>query len=170
MVLRRDDKDIVRTGSGGNRQGTKERTVQATRHAEQQTSVSSSHDTMQRAVIIRPRTIWLVAAIIAGLAVGWVVVGRSLDVWALLFIGIVLAEGMRPLVHGLCARGLPRSIAVLLLYGAMNLLSYFDPLGRCYISLSVDLLEGDRAGLRRAITSLKRDDRAGYRHALLLAT
>jgi len=54
-------------------------------------------------------------------------------------------------------------VGLLLLYGAMNLLSYFDPLGRCYISLSVDLLDGDRAGLRRAITTLKREDRAGYR-------
>ena len=37
-------------------------------------------------------------------------------------------------------------VGLLLLYGAMNLLSYFDPLGRCYISLSVDLLDGDRGG------------------------
>jgi predicted PurR-regulated permease PerM len=40
-------------------------------------------------------------------------------VWALLFIGIVLAEGMRPLVEGLRARRLPRPIAVFLLYGVV---------------------------------------------------
>lgn len=54
-------------------------------------------------------------------------------------------------------------VGLLLIYGALNMLSYFDPLGRCYLGLSVDLLEGDRAGLRRAITTLKREDGAGYR-------
>ena len=113
MVLRKGGQRIVRTGPSDNRQGVKDQAVQAAGH-----DVASSHDTtVQRAEVSRPRTIWLVAAIIAGLAIVWVVVGRSLDVWALVFIGIVLAEGMRPLVHGLCARGLPRSIAVLLLYG-----------------------------------------------------
>jgi predicted PurR-regulated permease PerM len=82
--------------------------------------VSSAHGTaVQRVEMIRPRTIWLITAIIVGLAAGWVIVGRSLDVWALVFIGIVLAEGMRPLVEGLRARGLPRPIAMLLLYGVV---------------------------------------------------
>jgi hypothetical protein len=45
--------------------------------------VSSSHDTVQSVVLLRPRTIWLITAIIAGLAAGWVVVGHVLDVWAL---------------------------------------------------------------------------------------
>jgi predicted PurR-regulated permease PerM len=79
--------------------------------------VASSQHTVHSVVLLRPRTIWLITAMLAGLAVGWVVVGHSLDVWALLFIGIVLAEGLRPLVYGLCARRLPRPLAVLLLYG-----------------------------------------------------
>ena len=113
MVVRKSGQRVVRTGPRETRPGVDDPAVQAAGH-----DVSSSHDTAaQRAELIKPRTIWLVTAIIAGLAMAWVVVGRSLDVWALLFIGIVLAEGMRPLVGGLCARGLPRSIAVLLLYG-----------------------------------------------------
>src|SRR5437870_2451872 len=114
VLVRKGGQRIVRAGPSDNRPGVEDQAVQAAGR-----DVSSSHDTVQRAVLIRPRTIWLVTAIIAGLAVAWVVVGRSFDVWALVFIGIVLAEGMRPLVHGLCARGLPRSIAVLLLYGVV---------------------------------------------------
>jgi predicted PurR-regulated permease PerM len=79
--------------------------------------VASSQHTVHSVVLLRARTIWLITAMLAGLAVGWMVVGHSLDIWALLFIGIVLAEGLRPLVYGLCARGLPRPLAVLLFYG-----------------------------------------------------
>jgi predicted PurR-regulated permease PerM len=113
VVVRKSGQRVVRTGPRNTRPGVEDQAVQA---ADQ--DISSSHGTaVQRAELIKPRTIWLVTAIIAGLAMAWVVVGRSLEVWALLFIGIVLAEGMRPLVGGLCARGLPRPIAVLLLYG-----------------------------------------------------
>ena len=108
VVVRKGGQRVVRTGPRETRPGVDDQAVQAAGH-----DVSSA----QRAELIKPRTIWLVTSIIAGLALAWVVVGRSLEVWALLFIGIVLAEGMRPLVGGLCARGLPRPIAVLLLYG-----------------------------------------------------
>jgi predicted PurR-regulated permease PerM len=122
VVVRKGGQRVVRTGPRDTRPGVEDQrpgvehqAVQAAGH-----DVSSSHDTaVQRADVSRVRTIWLVTAIIAGLAAGWVVVGRSLEVWALLFIGIVLAEGMRPLVGGLCARGLPRPVAVLLLYGVV---------------------------------------------------
>ena len=113
MVVRRSGQRVVRTGPRETRPKGDDQAVQTADH-----DTSSSHGTaVQRAELIKPRTIWLVTAIIAGLAMAWVVVGRSLEVWALLFIGIVLAEGMRPLVGGLCARGLPRPLAVLLLYG-----------------------------------------------------
>ena len=111
--MRKGGQRVVRTGSRDTGPGVEDQAAQAAGH-----DVSSSRDTaVQRAAMSSVRIIWLVTAIIAGLALAWVVVGRSLEVWALLFIGIVLAEGLRPLVAGLCARGLPRPIAVLLLYG-----------------------------------------------------
>ena len=115
MVVRKGGQRVVRTRPRDSRPGVEDPAVQAAGH-----EVSSAHDTaVQRAEMSRVRTIWLVTAIVVGLALAWVVLGRSLDVWALLFIGIVLAEGIRPLVGGLCARGLPRPIAVLLLYAVV---------------------------------------------------
>jgi predicted PurR-regulated permease PerM len=115
VVVRKGGQRVVRTGPRENRQGVEDQAVQDADH-----DISSSHGaTVQRAEMSRVRTIWLVTAIVAGLALAWAVVGRSLEVWALLFIGIVLAEGLRPLVGGPWARGLPRPIAVLLVYGVV---------------------------------------------------
>lgn len=72
-------------------------------------------------VTIRARTLWLAAAIAVGIAIGWFVLAHALDSFLLIFTAIVLAEGLRPLVHWL-SRGplsLPRPLAVLLLYGAV---------------------------------------------------
>ena len=114
MALRRDGQDIARTEPDDDGLAVDEQAAQPARRG-----VASSRHTVQGVVLLRPRTIGLITAIFAGLAVGWVVVGHSLDVWALLFIGIVLAEGLRPLVEGLRARRLPRPVAVLLLYGVV---------------------------------------------------
>lgn len=70
----------------------------------------------RRAIVIEPRTIWLAASVAAGLAAGWVVVSKALDVLALLFIALVFAEGIRPLVDWLGRRRVPRTLAVLLIY------------------------------------------------------
>ena len=69
-----------------------------------------------RLVRIEARTLWLAAAIIVVLSLGWLVVSKGLDALLLLFAAVVLAEGIRPLVCWLQGRGLPRAAAVLLIY------------------------------------------------------
>jgi len=69
-----------------------------------------------RTVAIRARTIWLAAAVIVGGVICWIVVREAFQVLLLLFMAIVVAEGLRPLVDWLQQRRLPRSIAVLALY------------------------------------------------------
>src|ERR671931_453753 len=64
VVVRKGGQRIVRTGPRNARPGVEDQTVQGAGR-----DVSSSHDTAaQRAELIKPRTIWLVTAIIAGLA------------------------------------------------------------------------------------------------------
>ena len=114
MASRKGGHDIVRSGPADDRLAGDERASPSVRRG-----VASSERTVPEVVPLRARTIWLITAIVGGLAAGWVVVGHSLEVWELLFIGIVLAEGLRPLVAGLHARRLPRPLAVLLLYGVV---------------------------------------------------
>jgi predicted PurR-regulated permease PerM len=71
---------------------------------------------LDRAIVIAPRTIWLTAGIALGLLLGWVVVAKALDVVVMMLSAIILAEGIRPLVDWLASRRLPRSLAVLSLY------------------------------------------------------
>ncbi|HZS92290.1 MAG TPA: AI-2E family transporter [Chloroflexota bacterium] len=71
---------------------------------------------LDRAIVIAPRTIWLTAGIALGLVLGWVVIAKALDVVVMMLSGIILAEGIRPLVDRLASRHVPRSLAVLLLY------------------------------------------------------
>lgn len=66
--------------------------------------------------MIQPRTLWLAAAVAVGLALAWIVVSNALNVLILLFMAVVVAEGLRPLVDWLARRRLPRPVAVLLLY------------------------------------------------------
>src|SRR5438067_1158637 len=68
VVVRRGGQDVARTGRYESKQGAEDRAVRAAGH-----DVSSSHDTVQRTVMVRPRTICLITAIVVGLAVGWVV-------------------------------------------------------------------------------------------------
>lgn len=71
---------------------------------------------------IEPHTIWLVAGVAVGLAVLWVVVSRGLPVLILLFIAIVFAEGIRPLVDWM-GRLMPRALAILLIYLVLVLIA-----------------------------------------------
>ncbi len=73
-------------------------------------------DLAPRMVLIQPRTLWLAAAIGFGLAVLWVVVSQAISVFILVFIAIILAEGIRPLMEWLHQHHLPRPVAVLLIY------------------------------------------------------
>jgi len=86
------------------------------------------HPEDQRRVIVEPRTIWLAAAVAVGLAAGWVLVSTARDVLVLLFIAVIIAEGIRPLVDGLHRRCVPRALAVLLIYlvalGLLGLLAW----------------------------------------------
>ncbi|HZS86531.1 MAG TPA: hypothetical protein VFE42_03460 [Chloroflexota bacterium] len=62
------------------------------------------------------RLLWLAAAIAAAFLLVWTIAAHAAGALALLFVAIVLAEGLRPLVSWLHAHGLPRPFAVLLLY------------------------------------------------------
>ncbi|HZU14796.1 MAG TPA: AI-2E family transporter [Chloroflexota bacterium] len=66
-------------------------------------------------IVIEPRSIWTAAGIVIGLLLLWIVVTRGLTVLILLFIGIIVAEGLRPLVAWLAAHHIPRPIAVLVI-------------------------------------------------------
>lgn len=83
---------------------------------ESPTQAAAAHQGPRRVVLIQPRTIWLAAAVAVGLALTWIVVSNALTVLILLFMAVVVAEGLRPLVDWLARRRLPRPVAVLLLY------------------------------------------------------
>ncbi len=70
----------------------------------------------RRHVIVEPRTVWLAAVVTLGLAAGWTLVSKALDVLVLLFIAVIIAEGIRPPVDGLRRHRVPRALAVLLIY------------------------------------------------------
>jgi len=74
-------------------------------------------------ITISVRTIWIVAGIVLLLIALGIVLSKGLDVAILLFLGIIIAEGIRPLVDWLHARRLPRPLAVLLIYVAAILLA-----------------------------------------------
>lgn len=65
---------------------------------------------------ITPRTLWLAAALVAGLASIAIVLSKAIGVVILLFIAIIVAEGIRPLVAGLHKLRVPRALGVLLVY------------------------------------------------------
>jgi predicted PurR-regulated permease PerM len=90
--------------------------VAGTEPTQRQATVTPTTNIGPRAVAIRARTIWLAAAVVIGGIVCWVVVREAFQILLLLFMAIVVAEGLRPLVDWLQQRRLPRSIAVLALY------------------------------------------------------
>ena len=56
-------------------------------------------------------------------------------------------------------------VVVLVLWGWLSAFAYFDPLAFCRIHIDVELLEGDRSPIRRAIKLVRREDPLAY-HAL----
>jgi predicted PurR-regulated permease PerM len=67
-------------------------------------------------VSVTPRTIWTTLAIVGGAVLTFLVLSKAIDAILLLFVAIVLAEGIRPLVDALENVRLPRPLAVLLIY------------------------------------------------------
>src|SRR5262245_48246232 len=87
-----------------------------------ETSLSGSRaDVPYRVVVaITPRTIWLATALVAAVAALIFVLSRALGVVILLFVAIILAEGIRPLVVWIVKQTkVPRAVAVLLIYLAI---------------------------------------------------
>ncbi|HKS69710.1 MAG TPA: AI-2E family transporter [Ktedonobacterales bacterium] len=67
-------------------------------------------------IAIEPHTLWLATAIVLGvLALGFVF-AQALGVFIVIFIAIILAEGIRPLVDRMQEHRVPRPLAVLLIY------------------------------------------------------
>ena len=70
-------------------------------------------------IAIEPRTLWLATAIILGVLAFAFVFTHALGVFIVVFIAIIFAEGIRPLVERLQAWRVPRPLAVLLIYLAI---------------------------------------------------
>jgi len=104
--------------------------AQTTRPTGSSPAIPGQHEQRddRRRVIVEPRTIWLTAAVAVGLATGWVLISQALDVLVLLFIAVIIAEGIRPLVDWQTRRRVPRALAVLLIYlvalGLLGLLAW----------------------------------------------
>src|SRR5689334_25115154 len=73
-------------------------------------------------VTITPRTIWLAAAVVTLLFCAFVLLTRAVGVLFLFFAAVIIAEGIRPLVARLHRGGVPRALAVGLVYRAFFLL------------------------------------------------
>ncbi len=67
-------------------------------------------------VSITARSIWVTAAIAVGIFLLFIVMMKALPALLLLFIAIILAEGIRPLVDGLERFRIPRAIGALLVF------------------------------------------------------
>ena len=70
-------------------------------------------------VSVAPRTLWLAAGIAALFLLAVVLLTQAVHVLMLLFIAIILAEGIKPLVNRMRAGGLPRPLAVGAIYLAL---------------------------------------------------
>jgi predicted PurR-regulated permease PerM len=71
------------------------------------------------AVVIKPRTLWLAAAVILTVVIGLYVLTKALPALVILLNAIVLAEGLRPIVDRLSKGPLPRPVVTLLLFFAI---------------------------------------------------
>src|SRR5579862_3708487 len=67
-------------------------------------------------VSITSRTIWITIGIVIVTALLALLLTKALDAFILLFIAIILAEGLRPLVQALGRLGVPRAPSILLIY------------------------------------------------------
>src|SRR5690242_8719428 len=72
-----------------------------------------------RIISITPGTIWLVTGIVVATAIITYIVARAIDIFVVLFIAIIFAEAIRPLMDWLHRRHIPRPVAVLLIYLAI---------------------------------------------------
>jgi len=71
------------------------------------------------AIVIKPRTLWLAAAVILTFVIGLFVLTKALPALVILLNAIVLAEGLRPIVDRLGKGPLPRPVVTLLLFFAI---------------------------------------------------
>ena len=83
---------------------------------ERRTDPAEAPPSRRWTVTITPRSIWLAAGVAALIIAVAVVLLKALSVVLLLFIGIILAEGIRPVVNWLQRRHVPRSLGVFLTY------------------------------------------------------
>lgn len=73
---------------------------------------------------ISPKTLWSVTGLVVLLAFLWIVVTRGTSGLIILFLAIVIAEGIRPIVQWLERRGVNRVLAILIVIaGVMVLLA-----------------------------------------------
>lgn len=54
-------------------------------------------------------------------------------------------------------------LVLLVAWGWLRAFAWFDPLALCRIHIDVELLEGDRSGIRHAIDVVRREDPIAYR-------
>ena len=54
-------------------------------------------------------------------------------------------------------------LVLLMAWGWLRAFAWFDPLAFCRIPIDVELLEGDRSGIRHAIDVVRREDPIAYR-------
>ncbi len=111
-------------------------------------------------IAIEPRTLWLATAIILGVLAFAFVFTHALGVFIVVFIAIIFAEGIRPLVERLQARRVPRPLAVLLIYLAivavLGMLAYalVQPLVN-QLAAFVNALPGYASEAQRVLTRIQ---------------
>ena len=76
----------------------------------------TSGESSRRVIAVAPSTIWLVTGILVALGILVYLVAKAVDVVVLLFIAIIFAEAVRPIVDHLGRWHVPRPLAVLGVY------------------------------------------------------
>jgi predicted PurR-regulated permease PerM len=74
------------------------------------------HEQRSRRIAIEASTLWRAAAIAAAFLVSGALLLQAADVFVLLFAGVVIAEGARPLARPLVRLGLPKGLAAFAVY------------------------------------------------------
>jgi predicted PurR-regulated permease PerM len=67
-------------------------------------------------VSLTTRSIWTTLAIVGGALLTFLIASKALDALLVIFVAIVLAEGIRPLVEGMSTAHIPRLLGVLIVY------------------------------------------------------
>ncbi len=76
----------------------------------------NSREARPRTIAIEAATLWRAAAIAAAFVLAVAIVLRAANVFVLLFAGIVIAEGVRPLAAPLARLGVPKGLAAFAVY------------------------------------------------------